>query len=90
MDANGPLMEQPIAPVVDLALGWAKRRFRANHDSFHFKNQQSSLDNHRSLPRLTWGFHAPGRPVSLCVFASLRETQERGQRLGNARSEFLR
>ena len=64
MDADGPLMEQPSAPVVDLALGWARRRFRATHDSFHFKNQQSSLDNHQSIPgpppRL------PLRPLRLC------------------------
>ena len=50
MDADGPLMEQPSTPVVDLALGCAWRRFRATHDSFYFKNQQSSLDNHQSIP----------------------------------------
>jgi hypothetical protein len=64
MDADGPLMEQPSAPVVDLALGWAKRRFRATNDSFHFKNQQSSLDNHQSIPLLTFGL--PLRPLRLC------------------------
>jgi hypothetical protein len=64
MDADGPLMEQPSAPVVDLALGWAKRCFRATHDSFHFKNQQSSLDNHQSIPRPPP--HLPLRASRLC------------------------
>jgi hypothetical protein len=27
MDADGPLMEQPMVQVVDLALGWMKRAF---------------------------------------------------------------
>jgi len=75
MDADGTLMEQPMVQVVELALGWVKRRFCATHDSFHFKNQQSSLDNHQSIPP---------RPITLCVLASLRETLEPGQRLGNA------
>ena len=57
MDADGPLMEQPTVLVVDLAPGWAKRLCRATHDSVHFKNQQSSLDNHQSNPR-----DARGRP----------------------------
>jgi len=61
MDADEPLMEQPSAPVVDLALGWAKRRFLATHDSFHFKNQQSSLDNHQSIPRDARGPSAYGQ-----------------------------
>ena len=29
MDADGPLMEQPTVPVVDLAPGWAKRHIAA-------------------------------------------------------------
>jgi len=61
MDADEPLMEQPSAPVVDLALGWAKRRFLATHDSFHFKNQQSPLNNHQSIPNLTLGPSAYGQ-----------------------------
>jgi hypothetical protein len=59
MDADGTLMEQPSAPVVDLALGWAKRRFRATNDSFHLKinNHHSTIINpSRAL-----------RSVSLCV-----------------------
>jgi hypothetical protein len=44
MDADGPLMEQPTVPVVDLAPGRAKRLCRATHDFFHFKNLRSSLD----------------------------------------------
>ena len=78
MDADGPLMEQPGAPVVDHALGWAKRRFRATHDSFHFKNQQSSLDNHQSIPRLTRGpapGTVPGIPARLRGIEPLRRWQ---------------
>jgi hypothetical protein len=65
MDADGTLMEQPSAPVVDFGLGWAKRRFRATNDSFHFKNQQSSLDNHQSIPH-------PTAPSPFACFAPLR------------------
>jgi len=82
MDADGPLMEQPSTPVVDLALGWAKRRFLATYDSFHFKNQQSSLDNHQSIPRLRFGLSL--RALRLCG-----ETQEPGPQPGTASRGFL-
>ena len=94
MDADGPLMEQPTVPVVDLAPGWARRHCRATHDSFHFKNQQSSLDNHQSIPRDARGLeknrgdrpssrHLPLRPLRLCG-----ETPEPGQRPGFFISEY--
>jgi hypothetical protein len=68
-------MEQPTVPVVDLAPGGARRHCRATHDSFHFKNQQSSLDNHQSIPRDARGLEKtagtdPHLAISLCVLCA--------------------
>ena len=59
-----------------------------NGGFFHFKNQQSSLDNHRSIPRKNSGT-VPQLAICLCVFASSRETQGSPARRGNARRGFL-